>query len=359
MREGRPVSGQGSEVEIVDRSPENGQPLVTIEGLRKYYPLPRPLRDIALLRPAPVVRACDDVSLTIRSGETLGLVGESGSGKTTVGRLLLALERPDEGMIEFDGADLLDLERQELRRVRRQMQLVFQDPLSSLNPRHSVLQAVAHPLRTHGEIRSASEGLDRVVELLGTVGLPATIADRFPHELSGGQAQRVCIARAIALRPKLIVADEPTSALDVSVQAQILNLLKRLQQQLGMAYLFISHDLRVVSHLSDRVAVMYAGQIVESGTTADVFGQPRHPYTKALLESVPRPKLRAEQRGEVIRGEALDVATVPPGCRFEPRCPYSRPDCLEPQSLRSAGTKGRQVRCVLDRIPEPVGGGEW
>ena len=335
-----------------------GQPLVTIVGLRKYYPLPRPLRDIALLRPAPVVRACDDVSLTIHSGETLGLVGESGSGKTTVGRLLLALERPDAGTIEFDGAGLLDLGKEELRAARRQMQLIFQDPLSSLNPRHSVLQAVAHPLRTHGEIRNAAGGLDRVVELLGTVGLPATIADRFPHELSGGQAQRVCIARAIALRPKLIVADEPTSALDVSVQAQILNLLKRLQQELGMAYLFISHDLRVVSHLSERVAVMYAGQIVESGATADVFGDPRHPYTKALLESVPRPKLRAEGWGEVIRGEALDVATVPPGCRFEPRCPYSQPACLDPQPLRTAGAKGRKVRCVLDRIPVPVASGQ-
>lgn len=334
------------------------RPLVTITGLKKYYPLPRPLRDIALLRPAPVVRACDHVSLTIRSGETLGLVGESGSGKTTVGRLLLALERPDEGTIEFDGADLLDLEKQELRGLRRQMQLIFQDPLSSLNPRHSVLQAVAHPLRTHGEIRNATDALDRVVELLGTVGLPATIADRFPHELSGGQAQRVCIARAIALRPKLIVADEPTSALDVSVQAQILNLLKRLQRELGMAYLFISHDLRVISHLSERVAVMYAGQIVESGTTEEVFGHPRHPYTKALLESVPRPKLRAARRGEVIRGEALDVATVPPGCRFEPRCPYSRPECLDPQPLRSTAGTGRRVRCLLDRIPEPAVSGQ-
>ena len=327
------------------------RPLVTIAGLKKYYPLPRPLRDIALLRPAPVVRACDDVSLTIRSGETLGLVGESGSGKTTVGRLLLALERPDEGRIEFDGVGLLDLEKQDLRRARRQMQLIFQDPLSSLNPRHSVLQSVAHPLRTHGQVRNATEALGPVIELLRTVGLPPTIADRFPHELSGGQAQRVCIARAIALRPKLIVADEPTSALDVSVQAQILNLLKRLQQELGMAYLFISHDLRVVSHLSERVAVMYAGQIVESGTTSEVFGVPRHPYTKALLESVPRPRLRAGDRGEVIRGEAIDVATVPSGCRFEPRCPYSQPECLDPQPLRATGTNGRQVRCILDEIP--------
>ena len=330
----------------------NDQPLVTITGLKKYYPLPRPLRDIVLLRPAPVVRACDDVNLTIRSGETLGLVGESGSGKTTVGRLLLMLERPDAGAIEFDGARLLDLEKGGLRRTRRQMQLIFQDPVSSLNPRHSVLQAVAHPLRTHGEVRSAAEALGNVIDLLATVGLPATIADRFPHELSGGQAQRVCIARAIALRPKLIVADEPTSALDVSVQAQILNLLKRLQQELGMAYLFISHDLRVISHLSERVAVMYAGQIVETGATSDVFGQPRHPYTKALLESVPRPTLRAGKgRGEVIRGEALDVATVPPGCRFEPRCPFSQPECLNPQPLRAVGTAGRRVRCVLDGIP--------
>ena len=270
-----------------------------------------------------------------------------------MGRLLLALERPDSGAIDFDGADLLDLERDDLRIARRQMQLIFQDPLSSLNPRHSVLQAVSHPLRTHGEIRNAADALDKVVELLHTVGLPATIADRFPHELSGGQAQRVCIARAIALRPKLIVADEPTSALDVSVQAQILNLLKRLQQELAMAYLFISHDLRVISHLSKRVAVMYAGQIVETGPTAEVFGQPRHPYTKALLESVPRPKLRSGDRGEVISGEALDVAAVPTGCRFESRCPYSQPECLEPQPLRSAGDKGRRVRCVLDRIPAP------
>ncbi len=346
----------GGRRRVMEDSVASERPLVTIKGLKKYYPLPRPLSDIALRRPAPVVRACDDVSLAIRSGETLGLVGESGSGKTTVGRLLLALERPDSGAIEFDGVRLLDLEKAELRRTRRQMQLIFQDPLSSLNPRHSVLQAVAHPLRTHGEVRNATEALDTVIDLLGTVGLPATIADRFPHELSGGQAQRVCIARAIALRPKLIVADEPTSALDVSVQAQILNLLKRLQQELGMAYLFISHDLRVVSHLSERVAVMYAGQIVESGTTADVFARPRHPYTKALIESVPRPKLRADQRGEVIRGEALDVATVPPGCRFEPRCPYSRAECLEPQSLRATGANGRRVRCILDGIPV-VGGG--
>ena len=334
------------------------RPLVNLTGLKKYYPLPRPLRDIALLRPAPVVRACDDVSLTIEPGETLGLVGESGSGKTTVGRLLLALERPDAGTIEFDGVSLLDLGKDELRRSRRQMQLVFQDPLSSLNPRHSVLQAVAHPLRTHGEVRKATDALGPVIELLRTVGLPPTIADRFPHELSGGQAQRVCIARAIALRPKLIVADEPTSALDVSVQAQILNLLKRLQQELGMAYLFISHDLRVISHLSERVAVMYAGQIVETGTTKEVFSEPRHPYTKALLESVPRPRLRTEEAGEIIRGEALDVATVPAGCRFEPRCPYSQPECLEPQALRDAGPTGRQVRCLLEGIPVAVTTGE-
>ena len=344
---------------MVGDSVANGHPLVDIAGLKKHYRLPRPLRDIALLRPAPVVRACDDVSLTIREGETLGLVGESGSGKTTVGRLLLVLERPDAGTIEFDGASLLDMDREGLRRARRQMQIVFQDPLSSLNPRHSVLQAVAHPLRTHGQVRNATEALGPVIELLATVGLPATIADRFPHELSGGQAQRVCIARAIALRPRLIVADEPTSALDVSVQAQILNLLKRLQQELGMAYLFISHDLRVISHLSERVAVMYAGQIVETGTTAEVFTEPRHPYTEALLESVPRPRLRVEERGEVIRGEALDVATVPSGCRFEPRCPYSQPECLDPQPLRAAGTNGRQVRCILDGIPKSAASDQW
>lgn len=326
--------------------------LVTITGLKKYYPLPRTLRDIARLRPAPVVRACDDVSLTIRSGETLGLVGESGSGKTTVGRLLLALERPDAGSIEFDGVDLFGLGRDELRRTRRRMQLVFQDPLSSLNPRHPVHQSVAHPLRTHGRVRNTAEALLAAIELLQQVGLPATIADRFPHELSGGQAQRVCIARAIALRPRLIVADEPTSALDVSVQAQILNLLKRLQKRLGIAYLFISHDLRVVSHLSDRVAVMYAGEIVETGTRGEVFGEPRHPYTRALLQSVPRPRLRTGRRREAIRGEALDVATVPAGCRFRPRCPHSQSECVQVQPLRAVGRAGRMVRCVLDGLPD-------
>ena len=324
-----------------------------MEGLKKYYPLPRSISDIVRRRPAPLVRACDDVSLTIARGETLGLVGESGSGKTTVGRLLLALEQPDSGSIAFDGRNILDLESEELRHVRREMQLIFQDPLSSLNPRHSVLQAISHPLRTHGEVDTATEALGTVLDLLESVGLPGSVADRFPHELSGGQAQRVCIARAIALRPKLIVADEPTSALDVSVQGQILNLMKRLQQELGMAYLFISHDLRVVQHLSERVAVMYAGQIVETGTTRDIFSKPRHPYTRALLDSVPRMKVRTTEKRQVIRGEVHDAAIIPAGCRFEPRCPFAREACLEPQSLRSIMPSGRQVRCILDRLPRP------
>lgn len=331
------------------------QPLLVAQGLRKFYPLPRSVKDFVLRRPAPLVRACDNVSLAIAPGETLGLVGESGSGKTTVGRLILALERPDAGSIDFDGSDLLARTSGELRATRRDMQLIFQDPVSSLNPRRSVLEAVAHPLRTHREVATTSQALPTVLELLDSVGLPRTVVDRFPHELSGGQAQRVCIARAIALRPKLIVADEPTSALDVSVQAQILNLMRGLQQDLGMAYLFISHDLRVVSHVSDSVAVMYAGQIVETGATSEVFSRPQHPYTEALLNSVPRPKLQAKTRRQVIRGEALDVATVPSGCRFEPRCPHAQPECLKLQPLRRVGETGREVRCILDEIPPTAG----
>jgi oligopeptide transport system ATP-binding protein len=272
------------------------------------------------------VRAVDGVSFTIERGQTLALVGESGCGKTTVGRCLLRLLQPDSGRILFEDQDVLRLSGRKLRRWRQRVQIVFQDPFASLNPRLTVGQTLGEPLWIHGLCTRREIGR-RVGELLETVGLRPDYASHYPHEFSGGQRQRVVIARSLALRPQLIVADEPVSALDVSVQAQIINLLMDLQQQFGLTYLFISHNLAVVRHMAQRTAVMYLGRIVESGSSTGVFERPRHPYTQALLSAVPAPDSTRKRQRLLLLGEVPNARAIPPGCRFHPRCPHALEEC--------------------------------
>ncbi len=327
------------------------EPLVRVEDLKVHYPLHG---GILLNRQIGAVKAVDGVSFEIPTGRTLGLVGESGCGKSTLGRALLRLSPITSGKVIFDGTDVASLSGKELRRIRQEMQMVFQDPLASLNPRQSIETILTEPLRAHG---IEFDRRTKVSELLDQVGLPASAAMKYPHEFSGGQRQRIGIARAIALEPRFVIADEPVSALDVSIQAQVLNLLEELQEALGLTFLVIAHDLAVVRHVSDEVAVMYLGHIVEQAASDDLYAKPRHPYTQALMSSVPVPDPVVEANREriLLQGDLPSPSNPPSGCTFHTRCPFRQPTRCDTEVpvLREVGgrvggeggTAGHRVSC--------------
>ncbi len=317
-------------------------PLVSVDDLCMFFPVYRGV----IRRKVGEVRAVDGLSFDIRRGETLGLVGESGCGKSTTGRVILRLYDPTRGSIRFEGAEIAGLKGGALRRMRPRMQMIFQDPQACLNPRMTIGSIIAEPIREHG-LLSRAEREDRVQDLLDAVGLNPKFANRYPHEFSGGQRQRIGIARALALDPDFIVCDEPIAALDVSIQAQVVNLLEDLQEKLGLTYLFISHDLSMVRHIADRVAVMYLGRIVELADRDQLYGSPKHPYTQALLSAVPipDPKVEATREHIILKGDVPSPANPPSGCRFRTRCPVAQPLCdeAEPEWRRLAD--GRRVAC--------------
>jgi peptide/nickel transport system ATP-binding protein/oligopeptide transport system ATP-binding protein len=325
--------------------------ILEVNNLTKYFPI---ASGLIMQRKVAEVKAVDGISFAIHEGETLGLVGESGCGKTTVGKCILQLYRPTSGEVLFGGQDLCNLTEKQLRPLRRKLQVIFQDPYDSLNPRFTAADIIGEPLQINSNIRGRDFD-NRVAELLDLVGLAPYMADRYPHEFSGGQRQRLGVARALALQPQFIVCDEPLSALDVSIQAQIINLLDDLQDKFGIAYLFISHDLSVVRHISDRVGVMYLGKMMEITSRDELYKNPLHPYTQALLSAVPIPDPEVEARRQVIvlKGEVPSPINPPSGCVFHPRCPRAFEDCSKVTPLiRDAGS-GHDVACLLYRTSWP------
>ena len=345
-----------AEPEATTSAPE--APFLEVKNLVKWFPIQKGF----LKRTVGHVRAVDDVSFNVMPGETMGLVGESGCGKTTTSRCILRAINPTSGQVLFASeergiVDVTELPRQQLRELRREMQMIFQDPFGSLNPRMTLLDIVGEPLLVHG-MSSRSDRADRVAELLRLVGLRPEYMRRFPHAFSGGERQRIGIARALALNPRLVVADEPVSALDVSVQAQVINLLQELQESLNLTYLFVAHDLSVVRHISERVAVMYVGKIVEMGPTEELFNNPKHPYTSALLSSVPVPDPRLRKNRIALEGEVANPANPPSGCYFHPRCSYAVDRCSEETPVLEDIGGGRSVACLRANEIELPGLGE-
>jgi oligopeptide/dipeptide ABC transporter ATP-binding protein len=315
--------------------------LLDVQGLVKHFPV----GSGAFGRTAGQVRAVDGVDFHVKEGETLAIVGESGCGKSTVGRLVLRLIEPTAGRVRFEGDDLLALRPEAMRARRRRLQVIFQDPYASLNPRMTVGAMLGEPLRLHRLIGNDGARRARVAELLELVGLRPDHARRYPHEFSGGQRQRIAIARALAVEPRLIVADEPVSALDVSIQAQVINLMRSLQKRFGLAYVFISHDLAVVKHIADRIAVMYLGKIVETAPAEELFRRPRHPYTRALLAAVPLPDPTLVRARALLDGDIPSAMNPPPGCRFHTRCPYGRDACRHDDPLLDGDGTGHATAC--------------
>ncbi|BCB02776.1 ABC transporter ATP-binding protein [Bacillus sp. KH172YL63] len=318
------------------------EPLLKVENLKKHFPITGGI----LGRPVSSVKAVDGVSFTVNKGETLGIVGESGCGKSTTGRMLMRLIDPSEGKVTFEDRELTSLSNSEMRKIRREMQMVFQDPFASLNPRHTVEKILEEPLKVHG-MGSAKERKERVHELLNIVGLSSYHAKRYPHQFSGGQRQRIGIARALMTKPKLIIADEPVSALDVSIQSQVLNLMQDLQKEFGLTYIFIAHDLGVVRHISDRVGVMYLGKMVELSTSENLYDNPLHPYTQALLSAVPVPDPDFKRETILLQGDIPSPSNPPSGCTFHTRCPHATEICKQKVPEFKEHQPGHYVACHL------------
>ena len=340
------ATNQATSPQVQTRTGKDGKEhnvVLRVRGLKKYFPIQSGL---IIQRAVGAVKAVDDVSFDVYQGETLGLVGESGCGKSTTGRTVLQLYRPTAGEVEFEGTNLVTLKGEDLRKMRRKMQMIFQDPYASLNPRMSVGRIIAEPLQVHN-VGTAQERREKVQALLERVGLNPYYVNRYPHEFSGGQRQRIGIARALALNPTLIVADEPISALDVSIQAQVVNLLQDLQEEFGLTYLFIAHDLSMVRHICDRVAVMYLGKIVELADANELYTNPLHPYTQALLSAVPVPDPEIEQKRQriILKGDVPSPANPPIGCNFNTRCPVAIEVCFKDEPELQEVTPGHWVSC--------------